>query len=95
MGEVQRGIYDFIENSYIDYFKEQNTGNKDLASTLSKARFIRLLQTATNPELLKSPIEKYYSDEGITSDLFIDDSEILSNILNYSEKDGSSQIYCS
>ncbi|MGZ3811697.1 MAG: SNF2-related protein [Mucilaginibacter sp.] len=87
MGEVQRGIYDFIENSYIDYFKEQNTGNKDLASTLSKARFIRLLQTATNPELLKSPIEKYYSEEGITSDLFIDDSEILSNILNYSEKE--------
>jgi SNF2 family DNA or RNA helicase len=87
MGDVQRSIYDFIENSYIDYFKEQETGNKDLASTLSKARFIRLLQTATNPELLKSPIEKYYNDEGISSDLFIDDSEILSNIINYAEKE--------
>jgi SNF2 family DNA or RNA helicase len=85
MGVVQRKIYEFIENSYIDYFKEQDKGNKDLASTLSKARFIRLLQTATNPELLKSPIEKYYNDEGIPSDLFIDDSEILSNILNYGE----------
>ena len=87
MGNVQRSIYDFIENSYIDYFKEQETGNKNLASTLSKARFIRLLQTATNPELLKSPIEKYYNDEGISSELFIDDSEILSNIINYAEKE--------
>jgi SNF2 family DNA or RNA helicase len=85
MGAIQRSIYEFIENSYVDYFKGQDKSNQDLASTLSKARFIRLLQTATNPELLKSPIEKYYNDEGIPSDLFIDDSEILSNILNYGE----------
>lgn len=83
MGDVQRSIYDFIENSYMDYFQAGDEKNNDLSSTLSKARFIRLLQTSTNPNLLKSPIESYYTDQGLSNELFIDDKDIVSKILKY------------
>lgn len=83
MGDVQRSIYDFIENSYMDYFQAGDEKNNDLSSTLSKARFIRLLQTSTNPNLLKSPIESYYADQGLSNELFIDDKDIVSKILKY------------
>lgn len=83
MGDVQRIIYDFIENSYIDYFQANGEKDADLSSALTKARFIRLLQASTNPSLLKSPVESYYSDQGLSSELFIDDNEVISKILKY------------
>lgn len=83
MGGVQREIYDFIETNYVDYLKDHNEKKSDVYSSLSKARFIRLLQVSTNPNLLKLPIESYYTDQGISSDLFIDDRDIISKILKY------------
>jgi hypothetical protein len=83
MGEVQRSVYEFIENSYVDYFQANGEKPNDISSVLSKARFIRLLQASTNPSLLKLPIETYYSEEGLSSELFIDDNEIISKILKY------------
>ncbi len=83
MGDVQRNIYDFIENNYVGYFQENPESGNDLSSILTKSRFIRLLQTATNPSLLKVPIESYYTDQGLTSELFIDDREVISKIVGY------------
>lgn len=84
MGTVQREIYDFIENEYIGYF-EQNVGALAATTELTKARFIRLMQAATNPLLLRQPLENYFIEEGLRNDLFIDDSEIIGKILNYKD----------
>jgi hypothetical protein len=87
MGEVQKEIYDFIEKKYLEFLinnpKEQNIKNK-----FTKARMIRLIQCATNPEILQRPLENYlFEDEEEivfpNKELFIDDSIILKKILNY------------
>lgn len=83
MGDSQRVIYDFIERNYIEYFQENGSSKPDFVSALAKARFIRLLQAATNPNLLKSSIESYYTDQGLSDELFIDDREIMSRIMNF------------
>jgi hypothetical protein len=83
MGDIQRSVYEFIENCYVDYFQTNDEKTNDISSVLTKARFIRLLQASTNPSLLKSPIENHYSEQGLSSELFIDDKEIISKILKY------------
>lgn len=82
MGPVQREIYDLIENRYIGYFQE-NLKTIAVSNELSKARFIRLMQAATNPNLLNKPLEKYFHEEGLGDNLYIDDSEIIDKIINY------------
>ncbi len=84
MGPVQREIYDFIENQYMGYFAENDSV---LAATaeLTKARFIRLMQAATNPNLLRQPLEHFFAEQGILNDLYIDDSEVINKILRYKE----------
>ena len=84
MGPIQREIYDFIENQYIRYFEDNET---TLAATesLVRARFIRLMQAATNPIMLAQPLESFFEEQGIRSDLHIDDSEVIGKILKYKE----------
>ena len=84
MGTVQREIYDYIENQYVGYF-EENQIHLAATAELTKARLIRLMQAATNPALLKDPLEVFFAEQGISSDLYIDDSEVLSRILKYKE----------
>lgn len=93
MGPVQRQIYDLIENSYMEYFQQADQ-NQSFRNALIKARMIRLQQCVTNPALLKKPLEEYVStsaedtDEGadtVPNDLFIDDSELMSNINRYKD----------
>ncbi len=82
MGEIQREIYDYIENSYLEYFmkKEENQNRKDL---FAQARLIRLMQASTNPALLQEPVDSYFMEAGISNDTFIDDSGILEKIIDY------------
>lgn len=84
MGPVQREIYDFIENKYISYFMS-NEGTLSLTSELTKARFIRLMQAATNPNLLKRPLEVFFREQGLGDELYIDDTEIIRKIMQYGE----------
>jgi hypothetical protein len=84
MGETQREIYDFIAEKYISYF-EDNLEEFSATAKVKKARFIRMMQAATNPALLTVSLEKYYQEQGISSELYFDDSEIINKILNYSE----------
>lgn len=84
MGDVQREIYNFIENRYVEYF-ESNENVLSASVELTKARFIRLMQAATNPNLLRQPLETYFKEQGIGDDLFIDDSGIIRKILRYKE----------
>lgn len=84
MGKVQKEIYQAIENKYIDYFEEhQSTLN--LTAQLAKARFIRLMQAASNPNLLKQSLDRYFQDEGLGNELYIDDREVIDKILRYKE----------
>jgi len=84
MGNVQREIYDFIEDKYVTYFENEQE-IQSATSALKKARFIRLMQTATNPNLLKQSLERYYEEEGLSEKLYIDDSSIIEKILRYKE----------
>ncbi|TVZ60038.1 helicase-like protein [Flavobacteriaceae bacterium MAR_2010_105] len=84
MGPVQREIYDFIENQYIGYF-EENQNVLAATAELTKARFIRLMQAATNPDLLRQPLEYFFAEQGIRDNLYIDDSEVINKILRYKE----------
>lgn len=84
MGPVQREIYEFLENEYIGYFIE-NEHVLSATAELTKARFIRLMQAATNPNLLRQPLEKFFAEEQIQDDLYIDDSDVINKILKYKD----------
>src|SRR5665213_118551 len=84
MGAEQKAIYSFIENNYLGYFREHSNASS-WESTLLKARMIRLMQAASNPSLLRSPIEERFSEEELASSVFVDDNEILSRIISYED----------
>jgi SNF2 family DNA or RNA helicase len=54
MDKHQREIYDFIEEQYVDSFK--NDDSATIKDILNKAKLIRLRQASTNPTLLLQPI---------------------------------------
>lgn len=83
MGKVQKEIYDFIEDRYVPYFEDEQEVSATAA--LKKARFIRLMQAATNPNLLTQSLERYYQEQGLSDELYIDDSTIIEKILRYKE----------
>ena len=93
MDDAQREIYDFIETKYVREFQKNPSGK--LKDVLNKAKLIRLRQAAINPSLLTKPIRETLGvgdaelDSQYISKLpeeYLDDSEILFNISNYSKK---------
>nr|WP_255444147.1 DEAD/DEAH box helicase [Robiginitalea sp. SC105] len=82
MSKVQREIYDFLEDRYISYF-EDNQDALSATTNLKKARFVRLMQCATNPDLLRQSLEDYYQEQGLSNNLYLDDNHVLDKILNY------------
>lgn len=87
MGSVQRQIYEFIEEKYLAYFIG-NERTLSLTSELTKARVIRLMQAATNPNLLRQPLETFFREQGLSDELYIDDTEIIKKVLRYTELEG-------
>lgn len=90
LGARQERIYRFIEDKYIAYF--QSRGSQSwLRDTLTRARMIRLMQAAINPALLRAPLNvagMYDSDRA----LFVDDAEILNQILSYDDHESPSKL---
>lgn len=84
MGVHQKEIYDFIEKNYMDYFIDKSDLS-DIRGTLIKARLVRLMQAATNPNLLMKPIDEYFKEHGLIEGTYIDDSEIINKIIKYKE----------
>jgi SNF2 family DNA or RNA helicase len=94
MNPYQREIYDFIENQYIENFKENNSGT--IKDVLNKAKLIRLRQASTNPALLSKTLKDSLENNFISgefdpnsifttdTDEFINDSEFFNKICNYS-----------
>lgn len=87
MGSLQQRIYDFIEKKYMDEF--MSDGATDTSSrfkaVLAQARMIRLMQAASNPTMLKTPLRQFFEDEDFPIETYqaIDDSDALKSILDY------------
>lgn len=93
MNPYQREIYDFIETTYINSFKHNESATiKDI---LNKAKLIRLRQASTNPSLLSKTLKDSLENNEITgeydpnakfttyNDEFVNDSEFFNKICNY------------
>lgn len=89
MGPVQRKIYDFIEKKYVEALIEE--GGVDTStrfkSLIAQARMIRLTQAASNPSMLKKPLDDFLQNEEDLqkADRSINDSDILKDIIEYEQ----------
>ena len=87
MGPAQRRIYDFIENRYIDAMLREGVTNTTsrFRSLLLQARMIRLMQAATNPAMLKTPLKEFVEDDECPQEAYqaINDANVLKEIMNY------------
>lgn len=87
MGIIQQRIYDFIEKKYIDAMLEE--GSVDTATKfktmLAQARMIRLMQAATDPAMLKTPLENLIEEGECPEEAFqaINDSDVMKSIMEY------------
>lgn len=83
MGEIQRRIYDVIEKKYMSDI----VSSKDdwFRQDLVKARLLRLMQAATNPNLLSIPLKNFASFEGFDSDAITEDASLISDVLQYAK----------
>ena len=83
MGETQRRIYDVIETKYMSDI----VASKDdwFRQDLVKARLLRLMQAATNPNLLSIPLKNFASFEGFDSDAITEDASLISDVLQYAK----------
>ena len=82
MDETQRRIYDVIEKGYMSDIvsSKDNWFRQDLV----KARLLRMMQAATNPNLLTIPLKNFASLEGFDSDAVTEDSSLIADVLQYS-----------
>lgn len=89
MGPAQRKIYDFIEKKYIDSMVLEKGVDTFSAfkSSLLKAKTIRLMQAATNPTMLKNPLNEFLGTKENSFEMYqaVSDSEIMREILTYSQ----------
>ncbi len=91
MGPLQQRIYDFIEKKYMDEFME--SGATDTSSrfkaALAQARMLRLMQAASDPAMLRAPLQDFFEEEESPIEAYqaIDDSEVLKSILDYETRE--------
>lgn len=87
MGPLQQRIYDFVEKKYMNEF--MTDGATDTSSrfkaALAQARTIRLMQAASDPAMLKTPLRDFFENEEFPIEAYqaIDDSDVLKSILDY------------
>jgi SNF2 family DNA or RNA helicase len=83
MGETQRRIYDIIEKKYMG---DIVAGKDDwFRRDLVKARLLRMMQAATNPNLLSVPLKDFASIEGFDSGAVSEDSSLIHDIIQYAK----------
>ena len=91
MGVIQRRIYDFIEKKYVDAMMQEETSDTSsrFKAMLAQARMIRLMQAASDPSMLKTPLHEFMEDDECPVEAYqaIDDADVLSAILAYEEKE--------
>lgn len=82
MGDAQRRIYDIIEKKYMNDIV--SSVDASFQQDLVKARLVRMMQAATNPNLLSVPLQEFASTEGFDPDSVMDDTSLIKEILKYS-----------
>lgn len=80
MSDSQRAIYDAIENKLMDSFDDEDT---PYLKKIRQAKMIRLMQAATNPELLKYSLVGFTDENGDAIAESEEDSLFISNILQF------------
>ncbi len=80
MYDSQRKVYDFIERKFIEATEDKTEG---LHSLLTKARLIRLQQAATNPALLRQPIQAITESGEDFSSIAQVDRDIIDEVLKF------------
>lgn len=91
MSPIQQRIYDFIEKKYVEALIQEN--RTDITSrfktAISQARMIRLMQAASNPSMLKTPLENIALEDENSNEVFqaIDDTEVLKSIMEYEDNE--------
>lgn len=89
MAPVQRRIYDFIERKYVDAMIEDGpvAMSSRFKAMLAQARMIRLMQAASDPSMLKTPLREFMEDDECPVEAYqaINDADVLSEILIYEE----------
>ena len=85
MGEIQRRIYDVIEKKCMSDIVESkdNLFKKDLI----RARLLRMMQAATNPNLLSQPVKNFATIEGFDSYAVAEDASLISDVLHYAKEE--------
>lgn len=85
MGSSQRRIYDVIEKKYMNEIvsSKDNSFKQDLI----KARLIRMMQAATNPNLLSVPLQQFANNEGFDAKEVVEDSSLIKEVLEYSKNE--------
>ena len=85
MGSAQRRIYDVIEKKYMNEIvsSKDNSFKQDLI----KARLIRMMQAATNPNLLSVPLQQFANNEGFVAKEVVEDSSLIKEVLEYSKNE--------
>lgn len=85
MDNVQRTIYNYLEERFVRYVRYDSISNESLRSSLSKAKLIRLMQVATNPRLLLTPIANWMNEQYDLSDIDIEDQDVLALLADLNE----------
>ncbi len=85
MGDAQRRIYDVIEKRYMKDIV--STKDSKFQKDLVKARLIRMMQAATNPNLLSVPLQNFASYEGFDADAVAEDTSLIKDVLEYSQNE--------
>ena len=80
MHDSQRKLYDLLEGRYISEIVSKT--DKPQERIVVKARMIRLMQAATNPELLKQPLADLAIESGISIDNVREDQSFISELIN-------------
>ena len=83
MGETQRRIYDLIEKKCMNDIVSSN--DDWYRQNLVKARLLRMMQAATNPNLLTVPLKNFASLGGFDPEIVADDTTLISSILKYAK----------
>jgi SNF2 family DNA or RNA helicase len=93
MGPIQRRVYDYIESSYLDRMVGVLSNTPSFTDVIARAKLIRLMQAATNPNLLLKPLEQFFDDQRLPSDILINDVDIMKDIARYQQNEVPQKFY--
>lgn len=89
MGNIQRRIYDVLEKKYMNDLVSSR--DKYFRNDLIKARLLRMMQAASNPNLLSAPLRDFAFSEGFDSDTITEDNSLISDVLRYANTETPSK----